>query len=93
MYRNYVVVDVQADRFHNDIEKEVRSDRRKEYNKMLREQHIEDQIIHFKRQREILLRDLDNAKTDAERFQASFRLENNRKNLAKCEEIAAGKQR
>ncbi|MBR4316502.1 MAG: hypothetical protein IKP65_06030 [Alphaproteobacteria bacterium] len=86
--KDYLRIDAVNDRINNDIAKEVRSNRHKEYNQMLREQHPEDQVNHFRRQEKILIDSIDNAKTDAERYIAVKRLSFCRQNLSKWLKIA-----
>lgn len=86
--KDYLRTDAVNNRFHNDIEKEVRSERHRERNEELRKEHPEDQVNHFRRQEKILTDSLENAKTDAERYIAVKRLSFCRQNLSKWLKIA-----
>lgn len=84
---NFLRTDLATLMYDNDIEKEYREERHKEYNEMLRRESPERQVSHFKRQEKILIDNVESAKSDAERYIAVKRLSICRQNLSKWKRI------
>ena len=73
---------------NSDIRRERFEENRKARNQELANLNCVSQIKHFRTQEKILLDNLENAKTDAERFKYSRTLKFCRENLSKWLKIA-----